>query len=507
MVINMYVLTAQEIKNVELICFERYSTEAELMFKAGEGCFKKIVEKYSNALFHKKISVLCGNGKNAGDGFVIARLLYAHGCDAEIVLCDKFPEIAEPLMYFNQAKQSGVNIVHYNENILNDSDIMIDCIFGIGFKGEPRAPFDTVFECVNKSNALVISIDTPSGTNATDAAVCKNAVKADYTIAISTLKYCHILPPSNALCGETDVIDIGIPDDCYDNNYVNTIDFDDVKSSMPVADFNANKGSNGKLLCLCGSYHMPGAAVICCTSAVKTGAGLVNLTLPESAYPLVASHLVQPVFHPVPDENGMYSINSLDDILDDVKNADAVAMGCGIGVNQSTQTICRQVLKNSKVPVILDADGINSILPCIDILKDIKVPVVLTPHPGEMARLISKTPAEVQNNRIDIAKNFAKRYGVILVLKGANTVVTDGETVFVNLTGNYGMAMGGTGDMLTGIISSLVAQKIDVYSACKMGVYIHGMAGDVTAKEISHRGMTVLDMTDRLGALMSEFEV
>ena len=176
-----------------------------------------------------------------------------------------------------------------------------------------------------------------------------------------------------------------------------------------------------------------------------------------------------------------------------------------MGVSDDTRKITEFVLKNSKVPVILDADGINCITSSIDILKDVKVPVVLTPHPGEMSRLVSKSVGEVQSDRIGIAKNFAKEYGVTIVLKGANTVVTDGETVFVNMSGKPAMAMGGTGDMLSGIIGSFVAQGINPYDAAKAGVYIHGCAGDEAAKAISQRGRTVFDMIDRLGALMSEY--
>lgn len=500
----MLVLTANEIRAVEANCFKYYSTEAELMLKAGIACAESIIEKFGNNLLNKTVAVFCGNGKNAGDGFVIARLLYSYGANAKIILCDKAPQIDEPLMYYNEAISSGVPVEQFNENCA-DTDYIVDCIFGIGFHGKARSPFNKVFETVNCSNAFVISIDTPSGTNATDGTACQNAIKADFTVAISTLKYCHILPPSNALCGETKVVNIGIPEDCYSSGYAQTITQTEVKSIIPPLDFNANKGSNGHLLCLCGSYKMPGAAVICCESAIKSGAGLVKLTIPKSAYPIVASHLVQPIFNPVEETNGTYSSLALDEISNDLQWSTAVVIGCGMGVSDDTKKITEFVLKNSKVPIILDADGINCIISCIDILKDIKVPVVLTPHPGEMSRLISKSVGEVQSDRIGIAKNFAKEYAVTIVLKGANTVVTDGETVFVNTNGNPAMAMGGTGDMLSGIISSFVAQGIDTFNAAKAGVFIHGKAGDEAAKAISQRGITVFDMTDRLGALMSEY--
>lgn len=502
----MYVLTADEIRQVENNCFDGYSTEAELMLKAGTACYDAVMKNYGADIFSKRIFVLCGNGKNVGDGFVMARLFYNSGIDVKIVLCDKKPKIAEPLEYYNQAVKSGVSVVNFDNVCLDDCDIIIDCIFGIGFKGEPRAPFDKVFDSVASCGAFVVSVDTPSGTDATSGKACKNAIKADMTVAISTLKYCHILPPSNALCGKTVTVNIGIPEDCYAPPYTETVELDDVRSSFPKIGFNANKGSNGRLLCLCGSYSMPGAAVICATAAVKSGAGLVKVTVPKSAYPIIASHLVQPVFHPVADENGIYSLSALDDILLDVNEASAVVIGCGMGKNENTCEIVKSVLLNSKVPVIVDADGINSLLSCIDILKDVKVPVVLTPHPGEMARLVSKTIAEVQESRIDVAKDFARQYGVVLVLKGADTVITDGDAVFVNLTGNASLAMGGTGDMLSGIIGSLLAQGLSPLNAAKAGVFIHGRCADEAVKELSFRGLTVFDLTDRLGALMSEYE-
>jgi len=500
----MLILTPNEIRTVENRCFERYSTEAELMLRAGTACFNEIVKKYD--VGGKSFAVLCGNGKNAGDGFVIARLLYCAGADVKIVICDKMPQIAEPIMYFEQAKKSGVPFEVFDKSNLN-VDYIVDTMFGIGFHGEPRAPFDFIFECVSKSNATVISVDTPSGTNAENGAVCKNCVRADFTIAISTLKYCHVLPPANEYCGDTTVVD----SDCYDIGYAETISLgkpgDCEKITLPRRNKNSNKGTFGHQLNICGSYKMFGAAVICASAAIKSGVGLVKAVLPTSAYPLAAAHLVQPIFSPLAQtEHGTLSADSVSDILPDFDWADSIALGCGLGVNEDTVKITDFVLKNAKCPVILDADGINCVKSRISIFKEIKAPVVLTPHPAEMARLVSKTVAEVQADRIGVAKAFAAQNNVIVVLKGANTVVTDGERVFVNLTGNPAMAMGGTGDMLTGIIASLTAQGVSPFEAAAAGVYIHGLCGDRAATKISMRGITVDDMTEQLGTLMSEFE-
>lgn len=501
----MNILSATEIRVVEQKCFDyNYYNEIQLMQKAGYACYEKIVEKYGKNLINAKINVFCGNGKNAGDGFLIARYLFSYGANVKIILCDKTPTIPEPLKYYNEAVSSRVPVELFDESSAN-ADYIVDCIFGIGFSGEPRKPFDKVFEALSNSNATVISIDTPSGTNATTGEMCKNAIKADYTIAISTLKYCHILPPANENCGKTDVVDIGIPKDCYNNNYAKTIEFDDIKDNFVPVPLNANKGTNGHLLALCGSANMTGAAVICSSSAVKCGAGLVKITTPISAHKLIASQLNQPIFHPVAESDGMFSIGAKDDIISDLEWSNAVVLGCGIGNNESTVEITKSVLRNAKSPIILDADGINCINGCINILKDIKVPVVLTPHPGEMSRLVSKSIKDIQSNRIDVAKSFANEYGVVVVLKGANTVVTDGDSVFVNTTGNAGMAMGGTGDMLAGMIGAFVAEGMDIYNAAKAGVLIHGLSADLAIKEKGMRSITVFDMMDQLGTLMSQF--
>ncbi|MCI9145763.1 MAG: NAD(P)H-hydrate dehydratase [Eubacterium sp.] len=501
----MRILTAKQIKAVEESAFQNEFTEEGLMKCAGTACFNKIVKKYGDALKSSSVAVLCGNGKNAGDGFVIARLLCDIGVDAVIVIADKMPELREPLMYYNEALENGVKSVAFDDYNF-DCGFIVDCLFGIGFHGEARAPFDAVFNAVNAAGAVVISIDTPSGTDATTGEVI-NAVKADYTIAISTLKYAHVLPPANEYCGEVSVVNIGIPEKYYDEDCAHTITSADVKSGFAKRTKNSHKGSFGRQLNICGSYHMPGASVICAKAALKTGVGLLECVFPKSAYPVMTSHLIQPIFKPVcENESKTISIGAMNDVTESLNRADAVAIGCGIGNNDDTQVVTAQVIKSSLVPVVLDADGINSVVPFIDIIKDKKAPLVITPHPAEMARLIGESTEYVQSNRIAAAKAFAEENDCIVVLKGANTVVTDGRQVFVNTTGNAGMAMGGTGDMLTGMLTSFIAQGLSPLQAAKSAVYIHGLCGDITAEELSQRGMTVDDMLSLLGALMSNFE-
>lgn len=504
----MRILTAKQIKKVEQNAFDSGMTEAQLMLAAGNACYARILKILANSAKTDRIGVVCGNGKNAGDGFVIAQLLTKSGYAAEIILADREPEIAEPVMYYEQAVESGVKVKHFTDITL-DYDVIIDCIFGIGFHGHPKAPFDLVFEAVNNSSATVISIDTPSGTDATDGSASL-AIKADYTIAITTLKFAHILPESNEYCGKIYTVGIGIPEQCFDNvckSTVQTITKADVKACFPKRKKNSHKGSFGHQLNICGSYRMPGAAVICATAALKAGAGLVKCVFPKSIYGVMTAHIYEALFSPVcENENKTLSMGALTDILEELKWANSVVIGCGIGSNDDTQVITDQIIKSSDVPIVLDADGINVVAPFIDILRDKKAPLVITPHPAEMARLIGESTEYVQAHRIETAKAFASEYGVITVLKGANTIVTDGDSVYVNTNGNSGMAMGGTGDMLSGIIGAFIAQGIEPYKAARCAVFIHGFCGDVTASEISQRGMTVKDMLSVEGAVLSEFE-
>lgn len=505
----MRILTANQIREVEERAFASGSTEAGLMLNAGTACFGKILKIYGEKLMNTRIAVFCGNGKNAGDGFVIADLLVQKGIAADIILCDREPDISEPLMYYQKACDNGVKVYDFTEiesELHKVYGIIVDCIFGIGFHGEPREPFGKIFDCINASNASVVSIDTPSGTNATDGSVV-NAVKADYTIAISTLKFAHVLPPANSYCGKIYTVGIGIAEECYLDGYAEAITKKEIKKSFLKRDFNSNKGSFGHQLNICGSFNMPGAAVICANAALKSGAGLVKCAFPKSIYPVLTSHMTQPLFKPLcENEARTISIGALSDVFEELKWASSVVIGCGLGNNDDTQVIVDQVIKTSQAPVILDADGINAVALFIDIIKDKKAPLIITPHPGEMARLIGESVEYVCKHRKEVAKAFAQDNDVIVVLKGANTVVTDGRQIFFNTTGNPGMAMGGTGDMLAGMIGSFVAQGTEPLEAAKAAAYIHGRCGDIAASELSQRGMTVDDMLSLLGAVMSEFE-
>ena len=288
------------------------------------------------------------------------------------------------------------------------------------------------------------------------------------------------------------------PDIAAAMNYEKVIDLLNEKR-----DGDCNKGTFGTLSCVCGSYGMAGAAMLCGSAAVTAGAGLVKMIIPESIYPICASNLWENVFVPLPDgENGTLDAGSSDRIITEANGGSAAVIGCGMRVSDDTAAICDAVIKKCERPLVIDADGLNCISSHTDILKERTVPTIITPHPGEMARLCSLTVKEVQSDREEIAKGFAKAHGCIVVLKGVNTVITNGDDTFVNPTGNGSLAKGGSGDVLAGIIGALVCQGVEPLSAAAAGVYIHGFAADECTDDISMSCVTARDVINAIKYIM-----
>lgn len=280
-----------------------------------------------------------------------------------------------------------------------------------------------------------------------------------------------------------------------------------VKSNLPKRPADANKGTMGTLLNISGSYAMAGACILSSLSAIKSGVGLIKVALPSSIYPIVAFSVFEAVFLPVKDsDSGTVDVTSLDFLLDNAKSCSAVMLGCGLKMCDETIDFVREFVSANTKPLLIDADGINALSKNINILKDVSSDIVLTPHPKEMSRLTSLSVEYILGNRVEVAENFAKEYGVTLVLKGKNTVVTDGENTFINPTGNAGMAKGGSGDVLSGIIGSLLAQGVSAFEAACCGVYIHGMSGDLAAKELSKTSMLPSDIVSFLPKVFKELE-
>ena len=280
-----------------------------------------------------------------------------------------------------------------------------------------------------------------------------------------------------------------------------------VASHLPPRVADSHKGTYGTLLTVCGSYGMAGAALLCARGALRSGVGLLRAAVPRSVYPLLAAALPEAVFCAVSEQDGCFSAAAIPALTDALITADAVVLGCGLGQGEGQTAVVRHILTHSTAPVILDADGINAVTPHILAEEARSAPLILTPHPGEMARLLGVSTAAVQADRVGVAQTLARQTGAVVVLKGHHTVIAapDGETA-INPTGNPGMATGGSGDVLAGIIGSLVAQGLPPYAAAVCGTYLHGAAGDRAAQRRSQRGMLPSDLIEELGSLFLQFE-
>ncbi len=501
----MKIYTSERMKRIEAAANEKGMSYLDMMENAGIACADVIYKKLKCQ--DKKIAVVCGKGKNGGDGFVAARRLTELGCEVCVVLVGGIPAAEDAITMFSRMPSIPVFVAEQPEakRRIAESDVIVDAVFGFGFKGEADEATADIFGAINSSQALVASIDLPSGAECDTARVCNSCIKADLTLAISCKKPAHVLLPAKKYCGKVTVVDIGL-----DNTAVAEEFFTFSDKPMPILprrEETAHKGDFGRVLSICGSMKYPGAAVLAAKGAVKTGAGLVIAAFAQKAYPAIASKLTEPVMLPLPCcEDGFLARAAVEKLLPEIDKADTVLIGCGLGQTLCTASVFEEVLNSCKKNVVIDADGINLLSANINIPKAIQGHTVITPHPGEMARLVGLTTQQVNNNRLALTKAVAREYGIVVVLKGANTVVSDGERVYINRTGNPGMARGGSGDLLAGMTASLLAQGFEPFEAAVAAVYLHGAVGDEAAKRFSVHGMTPSDMADLLPELLSQYE-
>lgn len=511
----MDVLTAAEIRAVEEKENSIGTNFYDLMEKAGTSCANHIMERYPKE--NGPVVCVTGKGKNGGDGFVIARKLKAAGYDVELVLAFGVPTAEDAVKNYALAVDAGVPVLDYPENpekargAMGTANVVVDSIFGIGFHGAASPEQAEIFDYISQCDGNVVAIDVPSGVDTDTGAVHGSAVYADVTYAISTRKPAHVFYPARGCCGETEVLDIGILPESFNaaSPTLMTLNAEEVAQLLPIRSVTSHKNDFGHVLSICGSMRMPGAACMCANSAIKSGAGLVTAAFPQRAYPAISSHITEGMMVPLPDTpDGMVSINSLNMLHFYMQRATTLVMGCGLGQSAEVRAVVTDVLQNAHCPVVLDADGLNAVAQNPDILSQVDGEVIVTPHPGEMSRLLNAPVPDILNNRVAAASEFANHYKATVLLKGPDTVVASYHTnkIYVNITGNQGLAKGGSGDTLSGIIAALVAQGMSPFYAAVCGAWIHGHAADYAAKTISYRGMTASDLIASLPFILKEFE-
>ncbi len=508
----MLVVESREMKRIEQEAAENSVSMAKLMEQAGTKVASYVLS-FINKERRRKICILCGAGNNGGDGFVAARLLAAMG-NVTVVLADGKPRTELALASFKLIPQK-VFVFSADEKhdecieAIKSADIIIDAIYGIGFRDALNFEVAELVDYANNNKSAVrIAVDLPSGIICDTGEIRSVCFHADHTIAFTALKPLHVLYPSMDYCGEVTAVNVGIPQDILNRCAYTMMTTDEFIARHPLIPRrkSAHKGINGTLLSVCGSYGMAGAAMLADRAALRSGAGLVKAAVPESIYPIMAGKIEEAVFLPLKEEEGKIAGSEADRLLDEIMGScTAVLIGCGIGKSSGLTEMVTRLVESSIKPLVIDADGINAICGNINILKGASVPIILTPHPGEMARLTGTTVQAVQTDRYNTARSFAMEYGVTVVLKGANTIIacSDGS-VYVNLTGNNGMAKGGSGDVLAGMIASFLAQGLSCEKAAAYGVYYHGLAGDLCAKKYSARTMLPSDIINELKLLNSQ---
>ncbi len=457
---------------------------------------------------------VCGNGGNGGDGFVVLRKLAEAGADVSAVLVRGLPVNPDADEMLSKLEPLGIPVFRWQDDPstsagrIADADLLIDGIFGIGFHGEPDGDVAAAIGCMNAAGVPIYALDVPSGVEADTGRLAEVCVKAQKTVAFSLPKFAHVEVESAAVCGDVEVVDVGIPSRILEaiSSNVEVTDGDFVRTFLPRRAMDAHKGDCGRMLCICGSYTMPGAALMCASAALRSGVGLVTMAIPENAYPLFAGRLFEPTYLPLPCKDGVTDgLAAARVLLPEIKRADSIVIGCGLGNDESLLPLLFTVLKEATCPIIVDADGINLLSRHMNMLRNISARLILTPHPGEMARLTGLTAEELRHDRVRHTLETATSLGATVVMKGAHTVTAsfDGR-VYCNPTGNPGMAVGGCGDVLSGIVGALCAQKAEPSKAAAMAVYLHGAAGDRCVEQLTHFGMTPTDLIAALPQVFRE---
>lgn len=498
-----YLVNTAQMKAAERRCDERYISYSKMMENAGKAIANRIIEDYEPCA----AAILCGTGNNGGDGFVIASALAEYGFSVSVILMRGEPKTDCAREYFGKLP-SGV-LCDYSRNsrecqsLIRSADMVVECVFGTGFHGELPDDVRDAFELANSTEAVRISADVPAGINSDDGSIAKGSFRPHRTFVLAALKQCITVPECRDIHGEIELLNIGIPADCFEENLATLTD-GTFSRCLPPRTPTSHKGTFGRLLNIAGSLSYCGAAAMSTKAALRSGVGLCTLAAPISAVRAVCGAISETTYLPLPETAAGFVGEAEAAIAEVLPRMTAVSIGCGMGNSENTRKLTEYVIKNASCPIVIDADGINSISANINVLKERTGRTILTPHPLEFSRISGIPTSEIQRDRIGAAKSFAAEYGAVVVLKGANTIITDGESVFVNTSGNPALAKGGSGDVLCGIIGALAAQGLDPIEAAACGVYCHGKAADLAAGEMEPACVLASDIIERLPKVLRQ---
>jgi NAD(P)H-hydrate epimerase len=475
------------------------------------------MESFFPDLAERRIAVISGKGNNGGDGFVVARTLHQRGVDVSVFVVGQIAEIkGDARVNVEILGRLGVTVVevadegqwelHFSE--ISSHDLIVDALFGTGLKAALSGIYETVIGDINGSAIPVVSVDLPSGMSADTSDLIGDCVEATMTVTLGAPKLPLILPPAEQKSGEVVIADIGIPAEIFealDGPRVELLTRDHIRPLITPRAAEAHKGDFGRVLIVAGSRGKTGAAILAAQGALRSGAGLVTVASPRGCIPIIAAHAPEYMTEGL-DETvaGTVDFAAAEYVLG--LPADVMALGPGLGRGEAVATFVRELLENGASPIVLDADALNAFAdePAALVGREGR-DVIITPHPGEMARLVGCTVEDVQADRIGMARDFASAHRVYVVLKGYRTLVAtpDGK-IFVNPTGSPGMATGGTGDVLAGMLAAWLAQILDAEAACRVAVYVHGAAGELADADEGEVSMIAGDLASHIGDAILE---
>jgi hydroxyethylthiazole kinase-like uncharacterized protein yjeF len=447
-----------------------------LMDRAGRAVARAAI-RVAGGRYGRRAVVACGPGSNGGDGFVAARILRREGMAVACLLIDDAPVEGAARSHFARLAGEGVAAEPFEPRRVEDADVIVDAIFGTGFRGTAKGVAATAIEAINASGAPVVAVDIPSGVAGATGHVQGPAVSAEVTVAIAAEKIGTALPPGALFAGDVEVVDIGIAVPESERGLWMTTD-DDVAAVLPERRVDAHKRSNGSVAVLGGSSGMSGAPILACRGAVRMGAGYATLGTTSAVEAVMSGLLPEVLSMIVSDEDvlGPEALKRFDPVLE---RADVLVIGPGLGRGEPQRALVEESLAGLDLPIVLDADGLNVLADSTDTLAR-DAPTVITPHPGELAGLLGMSTAEVLDDRVDVAVRSAERWGCVVVLKGYRTIVAEpsGRGI-VNPTGGPELATAGTGDVLSGAVAALLAAGVPAFSAAWAAVFVHGLAGSL----------------------------
>jgi NAD(P)H-hydrate epimerase len=513
----MRVLNTKQMREADRRAIEDIGIPSMVLMENAGRQVVATLEATFEELAQMRTAVLCGPGNNGGDGFVVARTLLERSYDVGVYLVGSSADLKGDARANLQILTSlGVDVVEVRDaaawelhgtDVLG-ADVIVDALFGTGLRDTLTGLAETIVADLNASTRPVVSIDLPSGLSADSPDPPGPAVHASVTVTLAAPKVPLVLPPAESLAGSLVIADIGIPRSVIaqlEGPWIEILTRESMRPLVEPRAHDSHKGDYGRVLIVSGSRGKTGAAYLVAMAALRSGAGLVTVAAPASCVPVIASLGAEYMTEPLDESpDGTVAFEALDRVLD--FGADVIAVGPGLGRTPSTAAFVQGLVERAGVPLVLDADALNAYAGEAERLvgRD-GVDVIVTPHPGEMARLVGLSIEDVQKHRLEVAGEFAASHRVQVILKGHRTIIATPEgKAFINLTGNPGMATAGSGDVLTGMVTAWSAQLLDAETACKLAVYLHGVAGDLAEADEGEIALVSGDLIDRLGDAVLE---